>query len=184
MYAYIVGTITEIEPTNVVVDNQGVGYLIIAPNPYIYTLGESVKMYVHHHVREDQDTLYGFDTKEARRLFQDLISVSGIGPKSALSILASGKPEQIEYAIENQDVKFLTKFPGIGPKSAQQIILDLKGKLDKKALEINVNQKDEVQEALIALGYSPSELRKVLSKLDPALSIEKRIKQALQMMIK
>lgn len=184
MYAYIVGTIAEIEPTNVVLDNQGVGYLVVAPNPYIYKLGETVKIYIHHHVREDQDTLYGFDTKEARNLFEELISVSGIGPKSALSILASGKPDQIEYAIENQDVKFLTKFPGIGPKSAQQIILDLKGKLDKKALEINTNQKDEVQEALMALGYSASELRKVVSKLDPALSTEKRIKQALQLLIK
>jgi holliday junction DNA helicase RuvA len=184
MYAYIIGTIAEIEPTNVVLDNQGVGYLIVAPNPYIYKLGETVKMYLHHHVREDQDTLYGFDTKEARNLFEDLISVSGIGPKSALSILASGKPDQIEYAIENQDVKFLTKFPGIGPKSAQQIILDLKGKLDKKALDINTNHKDEVQEALMALGYSASELRKVISKLDPALPTEKRIKQALQLLIK
>lgn len=184
MYAYIMGMISEIEPTHVVVDNQGVGFLIVTPNPYIYHVGESVKMFVHHHVREDQDTLYGFDSKEARHLFQDLISVSGIGPKSALSILASGKPDQIEYAIENQDVKFLTKFPGIGPKSAQQIILDLKGKLDKKALEVGINQKDEVQEALMALGYSTAELRKVLSKLDPTLSTEKRIKQALQMMIK
>lgn len=178
------GMISEIEPTHVVVDNQGVGFLIVTPNPYIYHVGESVKMFVHHHVREDQDTLYGFDSKEARHLFQDLISVSGIGPKSALSILASGKPDQIEYAIENQDVKFLTKFPGIGPKSAQQIILDLKGKLDKKALEVGIYQKDEVQEALMALGYSTAELRKVLSKLDPTLSTEKRIKQALQMMIK
>ncbi len=184
MYAYIIGTISEIEPTNVVLDNQGVGYLVVAPNPYIYKLGETVKMYLHHHVREDQDTLYGFDTKEARNLFEDLISVSGIGPKSALSILASGKPDQIEYAIENQDVKFLTKFPGIGPKSAQQIILDLKGKLDKKALDITTNHKDEVQEALMALGYSASELRKVINKLDPALSTEKRIKQALQLLIK
>lgn len=184
MYAYVMGMISEIEPTHVVVDNQGVGFLIVTPNPYIYHVGESVKMFVHHHVREDQDTLYGFDSKEARHLFQDLISVSGIGPKSALSILASGKPDQIEYAIENQDVKFLTKFPGIGPKSAQQIILDLKGKLDKKALEVGIYQKDEVQEALMALGYSTAELRKVLSKLDPTLSTEKRIKQALQMMIK
>lgn len=184
MYAYIIGMISEIEPTHVVVDNQGVGFLIVTPNPYVYHLGETVKLFVHHHVREDQDTLYGFDSKEARHLFQDLISVSGIGPKSALSILASGKPDQIEYAIENQDVKFLTKFPGIGPKSAQQIILDLKGKLDKKALEVGINQKDEVQEALMALGYSTAELRKVLSKLDPSLSTEKRIKQALQLMIK
>jgi Holliday junction DNA helicase RuvA len=184
MYAYIIGTIAELEPTHVVLDNQGVGYLIVTPNPYIYKLSETVKMYLHHHVREDQDTLYGFDTKEARNLFEDLISVSGIGPKSALSILASGKPDQIEYAIENQDVKFLTKFPGIGPKSAQQIILDLKGKLDKKALEIHTQQKDEVTEALMALGYSSSELRKVMSKLDPSLSTEKRIKQALQLLIK
>jgi len=70
MYAYILGVISEIQPTNVVLDNQGIGYLIVTPNPYIYKLGENVKMYIHHHVREDQDTLYGFDTKESRNLFE------------------------------------------------------------------------------------------------------------------
>ena len=94
-----------------------------------------------------------------------MITVSGIGPKSALSILASGRPDDIIFAIDQQDIKFLTKFPGIGPKSAQQIILDLRGKLDKKVLSILDESSNEVKEALMALGYSQTELKRVLSKL-------------------
>lgn len=184
MFSYIKGTIVEINPTNLVLDHDEIGYLIIAPNPYSYHLNQTVKIYIHHYVREDQETLFGFESKEARDLFIDLISVSGIGPKSALSILASGKPNEVMFAIEQQDVKFLTKFPGIGQKSAQQIILDLRGKLDKKALEIEHLPSSEVKEALMALGYSQNELRKVISKLDSSLTTEQMIKQALLLLMK
>ena len=142
------------------------------------------KLYIHHYVREDIETLFGFESKEARDLFIDLISVSGIGPKSALSILASGKPDEVMFAIEQQDVKFLTKFPGIGAKSAQQIILDLRGKLDKKALAVTDESSSEVKEALMALGYSQTELKKVLNKLDNSLPTDKMIKQALLLLMK
>ncbi|MDY0209996.1 MAG: Holliday junction branch migration protein RuvA [Acholeplasma sp.] len=184
MFSYITGTIVEINPTNLVLDSRGIGYLIIAPNPYLYQLQTEVKIHTHHYVREDQETLYGFDTKEARDLFIELISVSGIGPKSALSILASGKPDEILFAIEQQDVKFLTKFPGIGAKSAQQIILDLRGKLEKKALFVTDESSLEVKEALMALGYSQTELKKVLPKIDHTLPINQMIKQALMLLMK
>lgn len=183
MYAYIKGTVKEVNPKYIVVDNSGVGYLIITPNSYRYKLDSDVTVFVHHYVREDQDTLYGFLSREEKHLFIDLISVSGIGPKSALSILASGEPDKIMYAIEISDVKYLTKFPGIGPKSAQQIILDLKGKLTKETL-ITDEVEDEVKEALQSLGYSNREINKVLTKVDATLPIEERVKQALGLLIK
>lgn len=184
MFSYITGTVVEINPTNIVLDNRGIGYLIITPNPYAYHLNDEVKIHIHHYVREDAETLYGFESKEARNLFIDLISVSGIGPKSGLSILAYGKPDDILFAIDQQDVKYLTKFPGIGPKSAQQIILDLRGKLEKKALMITNETESEVKEALMALGYSQSELKKILPKIDDTLPIDQMIKQALMLLMK
>ncbi len=182
MYAYLKGIITEIEPTYVTLENNNIGYLIISPNPFSYRLNEEVTVYIHHYLRDDIDNLYGFHTKLERSLFIDLISVSGIGPKSALAILSLGEPEKILAAIEMSDVKFLTKFPGIGPKSAQQIILDLKGKLVKD--ETISKKDDEVSEALKALGYSSKEISKAVKNLDESLSIEERVKKALGALMK
>lgn len=181
MYTYLKGIITEIEPTFVALEINSIGYLIITPNSFRYRIGEETKIYIHHYLREDMDNLYGFASKLERDLFIDLISVSGIGPKSALAILSLGNPEKILLAIDNSDVKFLTQFPGIGPKSAQQIILDLKGKLAK---DITVNKEDEVSEALRALGYSVKEINKAVKNLDVNLSVEERIKKALGVLIK
>ncbi len=182
MYSYLKGKITEIEPTYITLENNNIGYLIISPNPFSYHLNEEVTIYVHHYLREDIDNLYGFHSKLERSLFIDLISVSGIGPKSALAILSLGEPEKVLLAIENSDVKFLTKFPGIGPKSAQQIILDLKGKLVK---DENITKKDdEVSEALRALGYSNREITKAIKNIDENLNIEDKIKKALGALMK
>ncbi len=184
MYAYIEGKITEIKPSYVVIENHGIGYFIISPNPYSYHVGEEIKIYTHHYVREDLDNLYGFKTLESKELFIKLISVSGIGPKSALSLLASDQITDIILAIEEGNVKFLTKFPGIGTKSAQQIILDLKGKLIEPDEELIPTHKNDVVDALSALGYSSVEIKKVMKKLDQDQPVETMIKQALQLLIK
>jgi len=166
MYAYIEGSITEIKPSYVVIENHGIGYMIISPNPYAYHLGESIRIYTHHYVREDIDNLYGFKSLASKELFIKLIGVSGIGPKSALSLLASDQINDIILAIEEGHVKFLTKFPGIGIKSAQQIILDLKGKLIEPEDELIPTHRNDVVDALSALGYSQVEIKKVMKKLD------------------
>lgn len=184
MYAYILGTLTEIKPSYVVVENQGIGYLIISPNPYSYHINEEVKIYTHHYVREDINHLYGFKSLESKELFIRLIGVSGIGPKSALSILATEQIHETVLAIEEGNVKYLMKFPGIGLKSAQQIILDLKGKLVEAEDELIPTHKNDVEDALNALGYSKTEIRKIMKKLDHDQSVEIMIKQALQMLIK
>ena len=183
MYAYLNGTITDIKPSHVVLDHMGIGYHILSPNPYSYQLGSEVKIYTYHHVREDVFSLYGFRTEEAKDLFIRLISVSGIGPKSALSLLATDRISDIMVAIEDGNVKFLTKFPGIGTKSAQQIILDLKGKLIETE-ELVKPQTQDVEQALSALGYSKIEIKKVLKKIDIDRSVEDMIKDALKLLMK
>jgi len=184
VYAYIFGKLTEIKPSYIVVENNGVGYLIISPNPYSYHINDEVKIYTHHYVREDLDNLYGFSSLESKELFIRLIGVSGIGPKSALSILATEQIQETILAIEEGNVKYLMKFPGIGLKSAQQIILDLKGKLVQDEDELIPTSKNDVEDALGALGYSKTEIRKVMKKLDHDQAVEVMIKQALQMLIK
>jgi Holliday junction DNA helicase RuvA len=184
MFAYVKGVVTLIKPSYIVVDVLGVGYQILTPNSYHYKLEDDVLVYTHHYVREDINVLYGFPSLDSKDLFVKLISVSGIGPKSALSILASDQIDDIIMAIEASDVKFLTKFPGIGPKSAQQIILDLKGKLVIDELELIPNQESDVSQALTALGYSKTEIKKVLKKINPDQSVEIMIKEALKLLMK
>jgi holliday junction DNA helicase RuvA len=184
MYAWIEGTIKEIKPSYLVIENQGIGFLIISPNPYNYHIGDYMKIYTHHYVREDINNLYGFSSLESKELFIRLIGVSGIGPKSALSILATDAITDIVIAIEEGNAKYLTKFPGIGIKSAQQIILDLKGKLVEDDDELIPSHKNDVEDALSALGYSKVEVRKVMKKIDQDQPVEKMIKQALQLLLK
>ena len=185
MYAHITGIVTEIKPSYLVIENQGIGYLIISPNPFSYHLYEETKIHIHHYVREDIDNLYGFKTLESKELFIKLIGVSGIGPKSALSLLATEQIHEVMLAIEEGNVKFLTKFPGIGTKNAQQIILDLKGKLIVEEDEgLIKTHKSDVEDALMALGYSKTEIKKVIKKVDPDQTVENMIKAALQLLMK
>lgn len=183
MYGYIKGVITQVEPTHVIIENNDIGYLIITPNSYQYKKDSVVTIYTHHYVREDINNLFGFTSLEQKELFIKLISVSGIGPKSALSILATGETDKIIHAIEYEDVSYLKQFPGIGPKSAQQIILDLKGKLVKDVVLVT-DTTLEVKEALRALGYSQREINRVLKKVNQELSIEEMVKEALAFLIK
>lgn len=186
MYGYIIGKITKISPKYIICENNGIGYLIIVPNPYNYKLNQEYKVFTHQYVREDIIDLYGFMAEDEKDLFLKLISVSGIGPKSALSILATGTVKEIVNAIENRNDAYLKKFPGIGAKASQQIILDLKGKISfDEADEIKTDDKMlDVEEALIALGYNKKEIQKVLPKLDKSLEVGVLVKEALKLIVK
>ncbi len=187
MYGYISGIVTEITPKYIICENNEIGYLLIVANPYNFRLNEKYKIYTHQYVREDVLDLYGFQTKEEKELFLKLISVSGIGPKSALSMLASGSVNEICSAIENRNDAYLRKFPGIGAKASQQIILDLRGKLSFEMVDTRVQSSsklDEVSEALVSLGYNKKEIAKVVSKLDPALEVAALVKEALKQMVR
>ena len=180
MYAYIKGTIKEIHPSDVVIECNNIGYLIYMPNPYSVKIDEDITLYVYQKVSEDAICLYGFKTYEEKELFLKLISVNGIGPKSALSILATGDVNGIINAIDLGNATYLTRFPGIGPKASQQIILDLKGKINFEAK--SMSSSNELVEALSSLGYKQKDIEKVCKKLDMTLDIEQLIKEALKLL--
>lgn len=185
MYGYIKGVVTKITPKNIIVENQGIGYLLIVSNPYIFSLNQEYKVFVYQYVREDIIDLYGFMMEEEKDLFLKLISVSGIGPKSALSILATGTVSEIVKAIEARNDTYLRKFPGIGAKASQQIILDLQGKLNLGEEIVVKNTKlEDVEQALLALGYNKKEIAKALPKLDQSLEEGALVKQALKALVK
>lgn len=185
MYGYIKGVVTKVTPKYVILENNGIGYLLIVSNPYKFKLNEESKIYTYQYVREDIIDLYGFTTEEEKDLFLKLISVSGIGPKTALSILASGTVSEIIKAIETRNDTYLRKFPGIGAKASQQIILDLKGKISfDEDIVYGSSKSQDVELALISLGYSKKEITKALAKLDMNLDEATLVKLALQQMIK
>ncbi|MGX9135397.1 Holliday junction branch migration protein RuvA [Rummeliibacillus sp. JY-2-4R] len=204
MYDYIMGTVTRVTPEYIVLEQQGIGWQLYTPNPFAFQVkNENVKVYTHLHVREDAQQLFAFKTLDQRELFRKLIQVSGIGPKGALAILASGNPTQVISAIEQEDEKFLVKFPGVGKKTARQMILDLKGKLDSLMSDIELPSaedelplfgvnpnKHELEEALLALaalGYSERELAKIRNPLDDddrLTTTEDYMKQALKLLLK
>lgn len=199
MYEYLRGMVTFISPYYIVVETQGVGYQIALGNPYRYSskLDKEVKIYVHQVIREDAHLLYGFDSLEEKQLFLRLVSVSGIGPKSALAIMASDDHSGLIQAVETGDVTYLTKFPGVGKKTAQQMILDLKGKFGELSIDTPFSLFDEAtvqdasalseaMEALFALGYSEREIKRVekqLKEIDNQTTDE-YLRQALKLMMK
>ena len=130
MYSYIKVLIVDIQSDHIVLENNGIGYLIYVSNPYAFSKGKEVVVYLYQQVKEDGILLYGFNLKEEKDLFLKLISVKGIGCKSACTMLASGDVEGICEAIESGNMTYLKKIPGIGPKAAGQIILDLQGKVN------------------------------------------------------
>ncbi|WP_088102633.1 Holliday junction branch migration protein RuvA [Halalkalibacter urbisdiaboli] len=203
MIDFIQGKLVEIETQYAVLDNNGIGYQLYCPNPYVFqrNIDEIIRIYTYQYVREDILRLYGFKTKSERSLFEKLLNVSGIGPKGALAILASGQPEDVVAAIEGEDETYLVKFPGVGKKTARQIILDLKGKLDDFSNDLfnyaELNSKthagsgrlnselEEALEALRALGYVEKELKKIRPQLEEQqLETDGYIKKALQLLLK
>ena len=183
MYEYIKGVITKIESTYIVVENNGIGYLIYVANPYSYTLDETKKVYLYQQIREDENTLYGFKSEEEKALFLKLIDVKGLGPKMALPMFATGSIDGIKDAIERENILYLKKFPKIGDKVARQIILDLKGKLVEKNNN-NIKSNDELTEALKGLGYKNSDINKIVKQINPNDEIEVQIKEALRLLLK
>lgn len=201
MYEYLIGTITQVFPAYIVVENNGIGYLINVANPFRFKSDETKreKIYLHQIVRENEIAIYGFSDFNEKQLFLKLISVSGIGPKSALAILANEDHNGFVSAVNNDDDAYLTKFPGIGKKTAKQIILDLKGKLGglesgkplkgQQDLEIVAEQTSpylkEALEALLALGYTKTEVKKTGRKLldFKGDSTDEYLRQALRLMM-
>ena len=186
MFDYIKGVVTDIKNNAIVLDNNGVGYLIYTPNPYSFSINDKVIVFVHQVIREDENSLYGFKTREEKEMFLKLISVKGLGPKMALPMLATGSISGIMDAIERENILYLKKFPKIGDKVAKQIILDLKGKVSITGVEstANTSSYEELIEVLKGLGYKEKEIKAVVVKVPSDLSIEDQVKEALKLLLK
>ncbi|WP_179395958.1 Holliday junction branch migration protein RuvA [Lacticaseibacillus absianus] len=172
MYEYFKGTIAAVTPSYVVIDVSGVGYRLLVTNPYAYAVGAPATIYVQHIIRDNDQALYGFASATDKQTFNQLLTVTGIGPKSALAILANANPDGLANAVAAGDVTYLTKFPGIGKKTAQQIILDLKGKLDAPAGDLFTPAApvadaalSDALAALVALGYPEKSVEKLTKTL-------------------
>lgn len=190
MITQIAGKLVEKNPTNIVIDCQGIGYEV---NVSLHTFSqikneEHIKVYTHLHVKEDAHTLYGFIDKEEREVFRKLISVSGIGTSTARVMLSSLSPSQVIDAISNEDADTIQSVKGIGKKTAQRVIIDLKDKMDlsddvKKIPNSNNTHKKEALSALETLGYNRKKSEKVVSKIiadEPSVTLENIIKIALK----
>ncbi len=183
MFNYIKGIIDGYGPNFISLENNGIGYLIYVPNPYSYHEGEEYKVFIYNHVREEENSLYGFKSESERDLFLRLINVKGVGPRLALPILAS--PVDAVYdAIERENVLYLTKFPKVGDKVARQIILDLKGKLVRNDDLFTNDGLDELCTILESLGYKKGDIKKILPQVDASLSVEQQVKDALKLLMR
>ena len=204
MLAYIKGELANKSRSYVVIDVGGLGYKIFMSElsmEQIGNIGDIVKVYTYYRVMEDDISIFGFNTNEELRLFELLISVSGVGAKTAITMLGTIKPEDFAIAIISNDINTLKKLPGIGAKTAQRIVLELKDKLKKEkqieelsiATEKTVLAKNEIEkdkkleeayDALQVLGYNSKDIEKAMNKIDKSLSLEEIIRAGIKELAK
>ena len=192
MIAHIRGVVEEKFGANgLIVDVSGVGYemLVTKSDFENVNLGEEKKFYTYHQVRENGEELYGFSSLVAKKLFELLISVQGVGPKAGIAIMSLAEAEEVRNAIANGDTAFVSKASGVGKKSAERVIVDLRDKVGipskygatevKSGADLKV-ESDEALDALIALGFPLKEATAALKDIDPKLPVEERVKLALK----
>ena len=202
MLAYVKGILVQKQIGYVVIDVGGLGYKVFMSEPSIEeigNIGDEVKVHTYYRVSEDDISLFGFNTQEELRMFELLISVSGIGAKTAIAMLACIEPSQFAIAVISNDIDTLKKIPGVGPKSAQRIVLELKDKMKKEQqiaelTNASLEQKSKIKKVIVAdskvqeaidalqvLGYSKKDVEKALEQIDTAeLKVEDIIKKALR----
>lgn len=190
MIAHVSGVVAEKFNSSLIVDVHGVGYEVaVAATDYeVALLNEPIKLFTHHHIREQSQELFGFSSLAAKKLFELLITVQGVGPKAALAILSLGESETVRNAIANSDAAFITKATGVGKKTAERVVVDLS---DKVGMPIvynttstgavqTMNHNDEALEALMALGYNLNDATRALEGVSTDLSTAERVTQALK----
>ncbi len=185
MIASLRGAVLEIHASFFFLEVQGVGYCIRTTSNVLASLsiGTELLVYIHDHVREDAHDLYGFLTRSDEELFERLLTVSGVGPKVALTILSLGNADTVRRAILEGDLATLTSVPGVGMKTAQKIVLDLKGQIVEEG---TMGAKDvEVVDALVSLGYTASHARAALKSVPPDIAdVSARVREALKLLAK
>ena len=190
MIAHVFGKVAEKFNGSLVIDVHGVGYEVsVTTNDFdAVILDQEVKFYTYHHVREQSEELFGFSSLAAKKLFEMLITVQGVGPKAALAILSLGDAEQVRNAIANADSGFVQKATGVGKKTAERVVVDLSDKVGlpthygrtEAPLQTELNTSDEALEALMALGYTLADATKALENVDANLPTAQRVTEALK----
>ena len=191
MIAHLSGTIAEkFGAGSIVIDVRGVGYevSVSAGDFEAVVLGQDAKFYTYHHVREQAEELFGFSSLAAKKLFEMLITVQGVGPKAALAILSLGDAKHVRNAIANADSAFVQKAAGVGKKTAERVVVDLSDKVGLPTqygradtpVQVELNTSDEALEALMALGYTLADATKALEKVDANLPTAQRVTEALK----
>jgi Holliday junction DNA helicase RuvA len=187
MIGRLQGKLAAKNPPQVMVDVAGIGYELDVPMSTFYNLpgtGEAVTLYTHLVVREDAHTLYGFGTQEERAAFRQLIRISGIGARTALSVLSGLSVGDLAQAVAAQDSARLTRIPGIGKKTAERLLLELKGKLVTSSVAPTQEHSGDVLNALLALGYSDKEAQAAVRSLPPGIAVAEGIRAALKALAK
>ncbi len=190
MIAHVFGTVAEKFNSSVIVDVHGVGYEVaVALGDFEQaTLNQPAKFYTHHHIREQSQELFGFTSLAAKKLFEMLITVQGVGPKAALAILSLGESETVRSAIANGDAAFITKASGVGKRIAERVVVDLTDKVglairtnaNEQSISRDITHTDEALEALMALGYTLNDATRALEGISTDLSTADRVMQALK----
>lgn len=190
MIAHVFGKVAEKFNGSLVIDVHGVGYEVsVATNDFdAVILDQEVKFYTYHHVREQSEELFGFSSLAAKKLFEMLITVQGVGPKAALAILSLGDAEQVRNAIANADSGFVQKATGVGKKTAERVVVDLSDKVGlpthygrtEAPVQTELNTSDEALEALMTLGYTLADATKALENVDVNLPTSQRVTEALK----
>ena len=191
MIAILSGVVSEKLQDVVVIDVQGVGYGVLVPAEDYGRLaaGEPAKLYIYEHIREQSHDLFGFLGRDTKTLFEQVLTVNGVGPKMALNMLSIGSGAEVRQAIAGGDVKFIQQANGVGKRVAERVVVELKDKVGLTAIDLESAGllqgeqsalKDEAVEALVSLGYTVADAAKALADVDAKLSTEDRIKQALR----
>lgn len=191
MIATLTGKVAEKIRDSVVIDVQGVGYgvLVTTEDYSLLTTGNTAKIYVYEHIRENTYDLFGFVNLDTKQLFQQLLDVNGVGPKMALSVLSIGSAHEVRTAIAGGDVKYIQQASGVGKRVAERVVVDLKDKVGLAGVDLAATgmlqpgvflRGDEAAEALIALGYTPQDATTALANVSADLPTAERIKQALK----
>lgn len=188
MIGFIKGIVEEKGNDYVLLDHNGLGFMVYYPHALETKMKDEIKVYTYMNVREDDISLFGFSSPDEKALFMKLISVKGLGPKTALNILRAVSMKSLIMAIEEGDVAFMKKLPGIGAKTASQIVLDLQGKLVMQPTDAvsSNNELEDALEALKSLGYKPQDINKIAKKLgeEKGLTSDAYLKMGLQMLMK
>ena len=182
MIGFLIGKVIHTQNGSIILNVSGVGYQVsVVKN--IPASSQKVGLFIHTHAKEDDISLFGFQSQAELDLFKNLISVSGVGPKIALTILSSGTEKDIVSAIKNSSVDFFSAVPGIGKKTAQKLIIDLRSKLEESLVDLStLDQDSSLVEGLVGLGFAKQEIQRIAPKIKPNLKLAAQIKLALKLL--